>query len=508
MIQIKLGNTVSGIIFITIFSQVIAFVRESIFAYYYGTSLGSDAYVMASQIPVTLFAVVSTSISTVILPIYTMKKERENQEAAQVFLKSSIVLFSSICIGLILVCEVFPEPIVKLFAPSFSGESLTLTIQYMRVLLPTILATVVTSILTVYYNAQNQFLYPTVVSLSHNATAIVTMFFFADSAGVNAIVWGTVIGIVLNACLLLFPHFDILCGKIDLKNTLDDVKHVLGRVIPITIGVGIAEINRIIDRAIASGLDTGSITALNYANKLSVVFSALVLSAVTTVSFKTFSELYVKKKHAERNNALVDYTTLLMMILIPLTIGASLLKKELILVAFGRGAFDISSINQTSNIFFYYALGIVFIAVREILSKFFYSSGNTKTPVINAGIGITVNIVLNLILSKPMGASGLALATTISNIAVCILLFLDVVRRERDFPVRTFLLNFVKIMISSVIMLGILIIISSFASNYSAIIHIVIYSAIGVFAYFISFALIDRQLLKKILNLLVQRFSI
>lgn len=503
----SLRNTVSGLIAITVFSQLIAFIRESIFAYYYGTSMFSDAYVMASQIPVTLFAVVSTSISTVILPIYTMKIEKEGEETAQIFLKSAIIMFTIICAVFVIICEAFPIPIVKIFAPSFSGEVLATTIQYVRILFPTIIATVLTNIITVYYNAGNNFFYPTVVAITHNVTAIAAMVFFARQIGVDAIVWGTFIGIVANALFLIIPHIEILRGKIEIQSTWNDVKHVLSRVIPVTIGVGIAEINRIIDRAVASGLDTGSITALNYANKLTVVFSALILSAVTTVSFKAFSELYAKGEYKKRNDTLVNYLTLLMMILVPLTIGAVLLKTQLITVAFGRGAFDTSSITRTSDIFFYSVLGLVFIAVREILSKYFYSSGNTRTPMINAAIGVGINIVLNLLLSRFMGASGLALATTISNVTVCILLFISIIRREQHFPLRDFSLNSIKVGLSSICMLFALLIIRWLISGINAWVEIAIYLVIGVVVYFVTFVLIDRKTLKSTVGLLFERFS-
>ena len=85
MIQ-RLRKSVGYLIGLTVIGQLISFIRESIFAYYYGTSYQADAYVMASQIPITLFAVVTTSINTVILPIYTTKKEKEGQHEADKFL--------------------------------------------------------------------------------------------------------------------------------------------------------------------------------------------------------------------------------------------------------------------------------------------------------------------------------------------------------------------------------------------------------------------------------------
>lgn len=48
----SIKNTVSILMIITILLQLLAFVRESVFAYYFGTSMSADAFVMANQIPV------------------------------------------------------------------------------------------------------------------------------------------------------------------------------------------------------------------------------------------------------------------------------------------------------------------------------------------------------------------------------------------------------------------------------------------------------------------------
>ncbi len=89
---------------------------------------------------------------------------------------------------------------------------------------------------------------------------------------------------------------------------------------------------------------------------------------------------------------------------------------------FGRGAFGIQAISMTTTALFYYSIGMLGFALRDILSMAFYSIQDTKTPMINSTIAIFLNIILNLILSKHMGIGGLALATSISTIFCTILL--------------------------------------------------------------------------------------
>ena len=107
-------DSLGYLIGITVIGQIISFFRESIFAYYYGTSYPADAYVMASQIPITLFAVVTASINTVILPIYTSIKESAGDEMADKSMNSFLFVFELMCL-LLTIISFFLQDILFLY---------------------------------------------------------------------------------------------------------------------------------------------------------------------------------------------------------------------------------------------------------------------------------------------------------------------------------------------------------------------------------------------------------
>ena len=498
----RLRGSVGFLIGLTIIGQLISFVREAIFAYYYGTSYQADAYVMAAQIPITLFAVITTSINTVLLPIYTSKKEKSGQNNADQFMNSFIMIFELLCVFCVGVAIIFAKQIVFFFAPGFNGEQLTLTIRYVQLLFPTIMLSSVINVLTIRFNASMEFSYPQCVGLVQNIAIIVMMLILARSFGTDAVVYGTILGLLVNVVLLAIPSRAIFGRHIEIKGLWYDIKEVLVRVIPVACGVGIAEINRVIDKAIASTLDTGSITGLNYANKLSVVFSALVVTALSTVCFQRFASLYARGLYLERLAELQKYIIVLVYILLPITCGALMLKRELITVVFARGAFGTSAITMTADIFFYYSIGILPIAIREILSKFFYAAGNTRTPMINSAIGVIINIILNIILSKYMGAAGLAFATSISYTVVCLLLFCSILQKER-FDIGT---NIVKdsvlSLVASLIMCMVLWICRNFLVINGLLFSLLFEISIGILVYFIICSLIARHQVKLVISVL------
>lgn len=504
MIQ-RIKSSIGYLIGLTVIGQILSFVKESIFAYYYGTTSSADAYVMASQIPVVLFAVVTTSINTVTLPIYTSKRKEEGEEAADSFLKSFIVVFELICILLVFLFCLFTKQIAFIFAPAFNGELLVLTIRYTRLLFPTILLSSAINILTVRYNANKKFAYTQCVSFFQNTAIVLMMILFASDYGTDAAVYGIIFGLVLNTAFLIYPCRKIFVQKLGIGGLWIDIKKVLRRVIPVACGVGIAEINRVIDKAIASGLDTGSITALNYANKLAVVFSALIITALSTVCFQKFSELYVRGEFQARFDELVKYISVLIFVLLPITCGALLMKTELITAVFARGAFGEDSIALTSDVFFYYSIGILPIALRELLSKYFYSSGDTKTPMINSVIGVIVNIVLNLILSRFMGASGLALATTISYFVVCFLMLNIIVKEQIGVQTALFLKDIRFSILGAIIMSLAILVLKQVILFHSSIINLIFYIGVGILVYFLTYFIFAKDRLKKMIRLLFDR---
>ncbi len=77
---------------------------------------------------------------------------------------------------------------------------------------------------------------------------------------------------------------------------------------------------------------------------------------------------------------------------------------------------------------------------------------DSKTPIINATIGVTLNIILNTILSKYLGIGGLALATSVSAIFTSSLLFISLRKKIGSFGMKQISISFLKILFASLIM--------------------------------------------------------
>ncbi len=207
------------------------------------------------------------------------------------------------------------------------------------------------------------------------------------------------------------------------------VKKMICLVAPVFIGVAVNQINVMVDRTLASTLIEGSISALNYANRLNGFVMALFITSIGVVVYPKLSQL-------SSDNGSEDFTAILsnsinsvILLVLPISIGAIVLATPIVKLLFQRGAFDEYATYMTSRALVFYSIGMIGFGIRDILGKVFYSLQDTKTPMINGAIAIGINIILNLILVKFMGHTGLAFATSISAI-ICIFLLFNSLRRK------------------------------------------------------------------------------
>lgn len=112
-----------------------------------------------------------------------------------------------------------------------------------------------------------------------------------------------------------------------------------------------------------------------------------------------------------------------------------------------------NDVDMTSVCMFFYALGIIATAIRDILSKSFYAMNDTKTPTINSVIMVAINIIGNIILSRILGLVGLAVATSFANLIGAAMIIIRLHKKIGDFSsTKSSFVNIFKMLISSLIM--------------------------------------------------------
>ena len=423
----SIKKTAIIITIISLICKLFGFGREIVLAYFFGTSYVVDAYLMASAIPGILFGWIA-SIAISYTPIYTDIRENMGQDKSKEFTNNIISLIMVVSVVCVLFGIVFSKQIVRLTAPGFTGDVFNLTANYFYVSIWTILFIAPIQILTAYLNCHNKF------TLSNSATLVISsvqlvFIIIAGFFGIELLIYGVVVANTLHFIIVF-----IIAWKHGLKIIFNisftpEVKKAFIIVIPIFISSMIDQLNKFIDKSFASGLVEGSIAALNYANILQGFIFTIFTIAITTMIYPMLSQAVAEKNITKVKDIFSKGTNIIIILFVPITIGSIILAQPTISFVFKRGEFGSASTMMTVSAFIMYSIGLLAVALRDVITKVFYSMQDTKPTLYIGAFAVILNILFNLIFIKPMGHSGLALATSLSAI-ISIPLFFIVLRKK------------------------------------------------------------------------------
>ena len=160
----KIWSNTIGVAVLTIFSQVLGYVREMLFAYYLGTSWMLEAFQVAETVPLLFTQVLISAVPLALTPMLVL----EEREKENTIIHSAIVLWSGILIGIGIIVMLAPDILVKLVAPGFSGDTYILACRLVIILAPNIFFLSMVSVFNAFLNAKQQFLIPAAGNLFLN----------------------------------------------------------------------------------------------------------------------------------------------------------------------------------------------------------------------------------------------------------------------------------------------------------------------------------------------------
>lgn len=511
----NVAKTSLMLMIVTVLAKVLGFGRELVLASTYGANMYSDAYLVALNIPTVIFASLGIAISTMFIPVYTEIENNQGEKDAIQFANNTFNIIACVCIIISILGLVFAEDIVHILAIGFKGEIFKVCVDFTRILMIGIIFVGLTYLANAYLQIKGNFLIPGIISLPYNIIIIIAIIMSVRYSS-YIMVWGTLIGIIVQL-LLQIPSI-LKSGykyrfTIDLKDS--NLRKVVVLVAPVFLGVAVNQINTMIDRTLASTLIEGSISALNYANKLNLFVMTLFITSISTAVYPLLSKLSsINKNKKEFIDTIIRSINSIILLVMPISVGAILLSKPIVKLLFQRGGFDSRATTMTSIALTMYSIGMLAFGLREILGKVFYSLQDTKTPMINGIITVVINIFLNIILMKYLQLAGLALSTSISSIFCVFLLFKSLQKKIGYFGQDKIIKTTIKSIIA-VIPMGIMTLIS-YKFLYECInkgligdmVALIISIAIGAIIYGIAIIIQKVDEINIIINLFKNKFNL
>ena len=405
----------------TLLSRVLGMVRDMVVAAYFGSGPAADAFFIAFKIPNfmrRLFA--EGAFAQAFVPVLSeYRAQRSLAEVKQLVDRVAGTL--GLTLTAITALGVVGSPyLIMLFAPGFRSdpEKLALAGELLQITFPYLMLISLTAFCGGILNSYGRFAVPAFTPVLLNVcmigSAVLLTPYFEQP--IMALAWGVFIAGLAQLLFQLPFLARIRLLPIPRPNRHDEgVKRIMTLMLPALFGVSVSQINLLLDTVLASFLQTGSVSWLYYADRLSELPLGAFGIAIGTVILPSLS-----RQHAGGDpkafSATLDWALRMVLLVgVPAALALAILSEPLIASLFHYGAMAERDVVQAANALEAYALGVLTFMLIKVLAPGFFARQDLKTPVRIAVQCMVANMLLNLILIWPLQHVGLALATSLSS---------------------------------------------------------------------------------------------
>jgi putative peptidoglycan lipid II flippase len=419
-------------------SRVAGLVREVVAAGYFGTTGAASAFTLAFQIPNLVRALVAdAALSSAFVPVFSdLLEHRRRKEAIQ--LASALAGLLLVALGAISLLFILLAPhIIPLFAGSDFTPALTaLCVGLSQVLFPIVVLLGLNGLFVGILNAHDHFAIPAIAPLVWNLVIIAGLVglsplfegpnrLYAYAIGVLA---GTVVQLVMTFPALKRIGYPV--WRVSLPRWGDErVKRVLVLMLPVSVGLGLINIDLVLNSQIGWLISDEAPRAIDAAFRIYMLPQGMFSVAVATVLFPQLSRLASRRDYAGLRAVTGVGMRQIALLLIPSAAATLALATPIVRLVYQRGEFDAHSTRLVSEALYWFAFSLPFSGWNLLLTRTFFSLQKPWLPTVLALGSLVVNAALSLALYKPLGIAGVVLGTVISN---GVLTVLEAIRLRRE----------------------------------------------------------------------------
>lgn len=447
---------------VTIFSKMLGFIRDWAVMYVYGTSLVSDAYYAAFQLPsfaIILLGGLGGPFHTATVAVFSrlIKDQEAPSEHAKRLASTFITLTSIVFTGLSVLTFFFAHPIMGLILHGASPSLINLAATQLQVMSPCILAGGIVGILYGLSNIYNGFVWPSLSPVAMSVTILLGLWLVPGDTTGMVLAWSTLAGGILQVVMQL-PEF--FRQKFTLKPAFDwqakEIHQAGELLLPATVGTTIGQLITYVDMFFAASLGAGGWSAVTLSNRLVQLPLGVLQTALLVPIFPRFSRAAAEGNFEEIKRNFKVGVISLWLISIPLLVLMMIYTEPLIRLIFQHGKFDARATDLVSLALVYQALQIIPYFARDSITRVFYAFQDSKTPLMVGLLAIFIKALLNwlLVIKLNLGVGGITFAITLVTFINMTLLGILSKKHIQDLGFKEMVIPFAKLAAAGLLMAG------------------------------------------------------
>ena len=410
-------------------SKIFGFIRERVFAHYFGSSGFADAWWAALRMPNVVRNLLGEgTLSASLIPVYTSFLQEGRDSDAAKFAGASLGILTVLASAISLVGIVIAPVLVSAFFPLWDSETQELTVLLVRILFPMTGLFVISAWALAILNSHRRFFISFVAPVFWNLAMIVSMVagsIYWNLEGrslVVALAWGSLIGGAITLAVqvpFLLRHVTGMSAS--LGRGVAGIREAVRNFIPVVSARGIVNVSSWIDMILAGRLLPGALAVMGYAQTLSNLPVSLFGTGVAAAELPELSRMRPQDRTALAERVSESLHRALFF-LVPSAIGYLAMGDLIVGALYQTGAFGEAQTLVTWSVLSMYALGIPASASSRVLSSAFYALRDTRTPAKMAYLRVFISVGVGILAMFPadqlgfstlrLGAAGLAFGSS------------------------------------------------------------------------------------------------
>lgn len=458
----QLAKTAGMISVLTMVSRIFGYVRDGIGGAILGAGMANDAYLAAFRIPNLLRDLFAEgALSSAFVPTFTETTVKGGNEQAWRLVSIVLNAVLLVMLGVILLGELATPWVVHAIVPGFSAipSKMELTVRLTRILFPFLAFVSLAAVMMGILNSREKFNLPAFAPVMFNLTMIAMglitypLFHLVPEEQVVWWAWGSLLGGVLQFAVQVPGVLKLGYRWRPILDWKDPgFRKILRLMTPAVLGLSVTQINLFVNTLLGSFLPQGSVTYLYYGNRIMQLPLGVFGVAIATALLPISSGHLARGEKDQFVRTLSFGLRLLFLITVPAATGLIVMSGPINTLLFEYGRFHHDAVMAVAQASIIYTSGLVAYAGVKVIVPTFYALNDPRTPLFAAILTVTVNIILNLALMRPLGFLGLALATVIASCVNFFYLLVVLRRRVGRMDGRRILNSFLRVCLASAAM--------------------------------------------------------
>jgi putative peptidoglycan lipid II flippase len=416
-------GTIGGL---TMVSRVAGMAREMIFARVLGANAVTDAWLQAFIIPNVfrrLFA--EGAFSAAFVPMFSKRLHGDGGlESARSFSDDVLSVFLPVLIALVAVFEIAMPGVIWLLGDKGTdpGE-FAMAVDFARIMFPYIVLVSLVTLFTGMLNSVSRFAPGASFPIILNLVLIAALLFgerwmAATGASIEevgyVIAWAvTAAGVMQLVWLFVWVRVEGFRPRLLWPRLTPEVKRLGWIALPAAVGGGAYQINTLVQLYFLNQLESGSVSYMNYADRLNQLPLGIIGIALSTAILPTLSKFVGGKNREGADRIQSDAIELAMLLTLPATVALAICGVPFVTMIFQGGRFDLADAAITGQVLTALVIGLPAYVLVKVLVPNFYARHDTRTPVYAAVAALAVFVGLNLVFLERFGVVGVAAASAV-----------------------------------------------------------------------------------------------